>query len=258
MRNTIVSLWVVLLAGCLPAPYGPYLRPSHPAPSSVHEREFCSGHAGPPTRLRFDAPGEVRFEVSAPSGRSQREESGRPFDVWVSVPPQARFRFLEPAVRIATSASDVGRPTLVEPRVVASVSVGTSEWIEFSRLGPTPAEAAERAVTRDPEVWIASALLADPGHDVEVPPGTSFELRFPAIETASGRIELAPQRLQRDGDGNLRTSDRMQALAERHARCLRETPRARCQNILEFDPESFDAEETTKSMRRGLPDWRQM
>ena len=26
----------------------------------------------------------------------------------------------------------------------------------------------------------------------------------------------------------------------------------------EFDPEMFDAEKTTKAMRRGLPDWRQM
>jgi hypothetical protein len=26
----------------------------------------------------------------------------------------------------------------------------------------------------------------------------------------------------------------------------------------DFDPEEFDAGETTKAMRRGLPDWRQM
>jgi len=26
----------------------------------------------------------------------------------------------------------------------------------------------------------------------------------------------------------------------------------------EFNPEEFDAGETTKAMRRGLPDWRQM
>ncbi|WP_146537315.1 plasmid pRiA4b ORF-3 family protein [Rubripirellula reticaptiva] len=26
----------------------------------------------------------------------------------------------------------------------------------------------------------------------------------------------------------------------------------------DFDPEEFDASETTKTMRQGLPDWRQM
>lgn len=235
------SALALALGACVPAPYGTYVRPSYPDPSAVVGRAWCGGQAGPPTRLAFAAPGNVKIEVSSTPAGAQA--AGWPVGITVSVPLGVRFGFVEPHVLVAADGGDPGRPVVPEARVRMSASIPADGWIDLARLGPTPAEVARQALARDPAQTIAEVSLG-----LGVFPGRApqrVEVRLPAIQTAAGRTELAAQELhavavRRTGYQALRTLERARQVAERQAACERDTPGKACADIALYDTQSFE------------------
>jgi len=90
------------LASCVPAPYGSYLRPSYPDPSSKLSKAYCGGQAGPPTKLAFSASGEVAVTVS---GREAAADRPLRFELTVRARTAQPWRLVEPAVRMTELAT---------------------------------------------------------------------------------------------------------------------------------------------------------
>lgn len=241
MKNALALGLALALAACVPAPYGTYLRPSHPDPSSVVSQAYCGGQAGPPTRLAFAAPGNLKIAVSSPPG--EPKAAAWPLAVTVSVPPGARFRFVEPHVRVAAAEGDAGRIVVPEVRVRLLARVPADGWIDVARIGPTSAEVARQALARDPQQTIAEVRLAQATWAGRAP--QRVEVRLPAIETGGRRVEPPPQMLQAaetrsTGYQALRTRERAAQLAERETICRRDSPGKACENIARYDAQSFD------------------
>jgi len=99
----------VLLAGCLPAPYGTYYRPSLDVPGATAVRQSCGGQAGPPSRLRAPLAPSVRLDLSAASALSSPPTLGLDF----TLSPGATLRF-------ASAQATLDGATPVAPRLSVS------------------------------------------------------------------------------------------------------------------------------------------
>jgi hypothetical protein len=236
-------LLAAALAGCVPAPYGSYLRPSYPDPSSAVAKAACDGQAGPPSKLSFVAPGQLKVAVSA-----QRPARDRNRPVWlVSIdltpPSDAGFRFLSDALHVAGGRDEPG--DRIKPDVVARSSqrLPARTWIEIPRLGPTSQAAAQRALDDRPGSDVVEVSLG-----IGELPGTPRRIRvvLPTAQTAGQRFEVPVQELAADSDEpaaqTLRSPGYVAALAERETACHMQTPQLACENIPRYDPYSFRQE----------------
>jgi hypothetical protein len=94
MHRLILLTIAATLAGCIPAPYGAYYKPSYDGGTSLVRKSACGGMAGPPSVLDFTAPGGLRGTVIADRGYVDRKAPVRPLRITLSVPPGSTLRFL--------------------------------------------------------------------------------------------------------------------------------------------------------------------
>lgn len=76
----------LLLAACIPAPYGIYYRPAYPDPGATPSQANRGGQAGPWSRLQIPDPDGLQITLCT----DQHEEHKAEFAI--ELPPGARFR----------------------------------------------------------------------------------------------------------------------------------------------------------------------
>lgn len=212
----------VLLAGCLPAPYGTYYRPSLDVPGATAVRQSCGGQAGPPSRLRAPLAPSVRLDLSAASALSSPPTLGLDF----TLSPGATLRF-------ASAQATLDGATPVAPRlsVSARTVVAADAVVDLAALSPVePARATGFLGTG---LWPRVAGWAPP----------RMTLQWPAVRWSDGRVtRFEPVALtgrERRGWIEYRSAAESAAQAADHARCQRETPQRRCENILQSYENGF-------------------
>ena len=143
-RLLLAGCMAVGLAGCIPAPYGPYYRPSYPDPSSQVRKAFCGGQAGPPSKLQFSAPGGIKVAVDADKEFLERSRRDRPLHIMLRVPGDKAFQFLSDQVLVSNKLADAGSVLTPDLLVIYSVDLLPDAWVDFDALGAIPVEAAGR------------------------------------------------------------------------------------------------------------------
>ena len=231
------------LAGCVPAPYGTYLRPAYPDPSAVLTRAECGGKAGPPKNLSFIAPGDVQFTVSARRDHSDPSKPGWLLSITIDPPANSGFRFVSNAVQVSGDRSGAGDPVRTQAVASGRQRVPASAWVDIARLGPTSQAIAAQALADDPALEVAHGRAAS-----RSPTGVPQRLRvvLPPLQTPGQRIQVPPQELTADANAAgvqmLRSADYLQTLAQREARCRAQSPERACENIGKHDPYSLRIE----------------
>jgi hypothetical protein len=231
---------LLALSGCIPAPYGSYVRPSYPDASARLSKASCGGQAGPPAHLSFTAPGPVRFAVRASERRLEQGSSSWQGYISVAPPPGGPFQFLADTLHVLQPAGGPGEA--LTPQVVASISarVAAGSWVDPAVLGPTTPAVTAQAVKNSPDGQVARATLGIgklPSQPVRI------AVQLPALLTDTDRFDVPLIELSGvpavNGASTLRTSGRQEALAQREAACEANTPRQQCRNIRLFDAYSY-------------------
>ncbi|WP_425259651.1 hypothetical protein ACPOLB_02145 [Rubrivivax sp. RP6-9] len=246
-RRLLLGAAALPLAGCLPAPYGTYFRPSSTAPFEVR-REACGGQAGPPTRLSMQLPSGIAIEASAQRDHVLGDASGIPLRLRLTLPRQRRVRFLgdRPTLQEQRSGRELALPVSVELLGVATVDVG--DRVDVAVLhpagGPLPGAAAP----------YGSATLRLDGPLGEAP--LQMEVQLPALWLGDERLVLPPVTLQRPPSPDFttyRSAALQQQVQARADACRRDTPQRDCAAILRHAELSFDERIGTA---RWLGEWR--
>ncbi len=246
-RTLLLGAAALPLAGCLPAPYGTYFRPSATAPFDLH-REACGGQAGPPTRLAMQLPSGIAIEASAQRDHVLGDASGIPLRLRLTLPRQRRVRFLgdRPTLLEQRSGRELALPVSVELLGTATVNLGDS--VDVAALhpagGPLPGAAAP---------YGSATLLLD-GPLGSAPPEMAVQL--PPLWLGGERLLLPPVTLQRAPGTDFstyRSTALLQQLQARADACRRDTPQRDCAAIVRHAELSFDERIGTA---RWLGEWR--
>ena len=246
-RTLLLGAAALPLAGCLPAPYGTYFRPSSSAPFHVR-REACGGQAGPPTRLSMQLPSGIAIEASAQRDHVLGDASGIPLRLRLTLPRQRRVRFLgdRPTLLEQRGGRELALPVSVELLGTASVAIGDS--VDVAALhpagGPLPGAAAP----------YGSATLRLDGPLGEAPPDMAVQL--PALWLGDERLVMPAVTLRRPPSPDFttyRSAALVQRLQVRVDACRRDTPQRDCAAILRHAELSFDE---TVGTARWLGEWR--
>jgi hypothetical protein len=136
--------------------------------------------------LSFTAPGQVGFVVSGRRAPAERRPAVWLVSIAITPPPESGFRFVSDALDITSS------DTRVRPDGLASTSqrLATASWVEIAKLGPTPQDAAQRALDAQPESFVSEALLVAEG--IAGSPG-ALRVALPPVQTARLRLEAPAQ-----------------------------------------------------------------
>lgn len=220
-----------LLAGCLPAPYGPYYRPSYPDALAQPVKAWCGGQAGPPTGLIVMLADGLTMRVGAGTATQAAPTAGLRFEL----APGTALRFLDDTVRVGDGARS--------DRVAVSMSVAsharvaaqdTVDLAALSAVAPAALDAAGASVvsiTVDTGFSPGAAGVRPDTLRIEWPPirwEDGSVTRFAAVEL-KGRIS-------KSGWLQYRTDEESEALRARYARCRAETPQRNCA----FLPDSYE------------------
>lgn len=233
-RSLLLAAATLPLAGCLPAPYGTYFRPSSTAPFSVR-REACGGQAGPPTRLSLQTPAGIAIEASAQRDHVLGDGKGIPLRLRLTLPRQRSLRFTGDSLTLLElgSGRDLALPQSVQLLGLATVALGDS--IDAAVLhpagGPLPGAAAP----------FGTATLRLDGPLGEAP--LAMAVQVPALWLGDERLQLPPVTVQRPPSPEFttyRSAGLLQQLQARSEACRRDTPDRDCGAILRHSELSFD------------------
>lgn len=237
-RPLALLIVAVSVAGCLPAPYGLYYRPSYPDPAATVSQANCGGQAGPKTRLSLPGPDGVAFLIVADQ---HQEHKAR---IEITLPPLTRFRFTE---RRVDDLGPAASPIAVDARVSSAVTIPPDLPVDPAALAPSV-----------PEV-IAAQLTANPGEaigQVDFPMGriagfapTELVIEPPAVAGArpGPPIRLLP--VSGTTFPEFREPGYAAQLAARVAACRLATPQQPCENIVRYDGNAYQHDDGQRTHR---------
>lgn len=250
MRGVLITVGVVLLSGCIPAPLGRYYKPVYPEPAATYAGDLCYGQAGAPAVLTVPLADGVTFTVRATSREKGRtQDQVRQLDLSVHIPPGVRFRFTAP--QITVTPDDAG-PAAAVPQMMtvhATLRLPPRERIDPVHMAPTPLQTPQGA-----------ALYADytsytgwtpSWEDGFVPP--VLLLTLPTVQrpgqpdlpiAIQAQARTRPERYPGEAKGHTSlmyaTAASDARVAERHRQCLSEgRPASACQAIFTYDDGGF-------------------
>lgn len=241
MRSIVLLLLMYLLTACVPAPYGPYYRPSYPDNSAALIKEFCGGEAGPPSVLTFNVADGVTFTVATAKSYSERSRKDVPLTITLNVPSNTTAQFLSDDLSI--SGSPNGEDKIAVPlQVAALVPMGKKDVVDIDRIGPVTSLAVQKFIQAHPDHAVSEVHIDfNLGNEKFHPEVISLHL--PAFSTSGASITIPPLKLvantQDKGWWKYETREHKQAREERYVRCLKETPHLHCKNILQVIDEGF-------------------
>lgn len=243
-RHLTLLLTSGLLAGCIPAPYGPYYRPSYPDPSAVMTQANCGGQAGPPSRLSFALPDGISVSLNTSSDTpgtdaSTKAETRSVLRLALSLPPGSRLAFLEDRLQI--DAGD-GTALLVSPpaSVSATHPLQAGDTMSSVRLAPVDPERLTAHSMPGAPVFTAKASfgLVSPDYQPD-----RLTLTLPALRHDGSTLNLPPLQLDaaayRPGWHNYSTADARAKQQAEHRQCQTKTPEQHCEYLLTTYEEGF-------------------
>lgn len=225
------------LAGCLPAPYGSYYRPSTADPRARALRGWCGGQAGPLSVLEIDLDSGLRLRARAERDYVERERPDLPLRLDLQLPAAPPSRFVAAALTLRETA---GGKTIEAPlavRVVRSISLAAGAEVDASALRPGGAAALanDAAAPQGTARWQFRAAA-------DFAPA-SFALQLPTVHIGAQRFDTPAVVLSRPGSaarpGDYRSAAEQQHLRDREAACRRDTPKLACENIVPYSERSF-------------------
>ncbi len=241
-------LLVAGLAGCLPAPYGPYYQPTYANPEAQVVKAYCGGKAGPPTGLSTPLAPGVRLQINASDAARLPPMLGLQF----RLDPGALVQFQANTLAVGDGTAEVRMPGSL--RVSSQARVPADQPIDMVALGPI-----------DPSAWRSTPGLAAPQAVVGTGfaggvPGTRPDwlvLQWPAIRWADGSMTtFEPVRLEaqlsRSGWLEYRSAQESAGLKDRYAQCIKDTPQRNCMNILQSYENGFTLRAGTATLTGRL------
>ncbi len=242
MRFFLAGLLLLQLQGCIPAPYGPYYKPSYPDSSAALIKEYCQGQAGPPAILTFTGPEEVRFSVSAARKYMLDDKrADRPLRISINVPAGTQFQFLTDGIGISDKAGDPGMLMRPDMEVNAATTFATDTAFDFDKLAPTSTLAAATSPEAKAGKMLGKMHIYLPDIRNFVP--RRFQLQFPPLQLDTGVQVFPAQTLHTENYGNhgyvYQTDEYRKALEDRRDACLKNTPAKNCQYIVELNSDSL-------------------
>ena len=236
-----------LLAGCLPAPYGPYYRPAYPDASAQPVKAWCGGQAGPPTGLVVSLAQGLSMRIGAATATGATPRVLLSFEL----APGATLRFLDDAVRADDGAESIRVPVRMSVATHAQVaSTDTVDLVALSAVAPAAIEAAGAGALSITVGTGFSPEAAGVGPD-------ALRIEWPSIRWADDRVtrfdavELKGQ-VSRSGWLQYRTDEETEALQARHARCRANTPQRNCAFLLDSYENGFTAGADGATLRGRL------
>ncbi|MCM5572331.1 hypothetical protein M6I34_17590 [Burkholderiaceae bacterium FT117] len=225
---------VALLAGCIPAPYGPYYRPSYPDASAQAVKAWCGGQAGPPTGLVVSLADGLTMRVGAATATGAAPKAMLSFEL----APGTTLRFLEDSVRVDDGAGSGRIP--VRMSVASHARVAPTDIVDLPALSAVAPAALDAAGPGAVSITVGTGF--SPGAAGVRP--EVLRIEWPSIRWADGTVtrfaavELKG-RMSKSGWLQYRTDDETEALQARYARCRAETPQRNCAFLLDSYENGF-------------------
>lgn len=242
------------LAGCVPAPLGPYYRPIYPDASARYTGDACQGQAGAPASLSFVVADGVSIAITTLRTYGEKDRPDRPLRIAIGVPTGTQIQFLAKEIRIASSPQDSGVGISPAIDIAAAVLMPGNEVADFSRIAPTPFASGQGSYpvkNFSAATWLDFSWQDDfvpSAFSMEIPPILLLDVeqtdRQPIVLAARAkkRPESYPGEYKTQTSLVYATNEAESALAEKYAKCIRDKPAARCKDILTFDDAGFKVE----------------
>lgn len=246
-----------VLAGCVPAPLGTYYKPLTAGAGATYSGELCQGAAGAPAVMQIELASGVTLVVRAgmppAASAAAPARGGVALAMTLRVPEGVTTQFADAQIAISADGQE-RRVTAPALQVLAWRQIDGAAMFDLTRDSPTPSLFAAGAAPVAGFRSVASINYAVPGF---APSRLEAQLPGLRIVDASGSRLLPPLTVQAGADDTqgsaardpgrqmivYRTQDRVAAVHERHAQCLREPSRTaqQCARIPQYDERSLDA-----------------
>ncbi|MDO8778796.1 MAG: hypothetical protein Q7K57_60775, partial [Burkholderiaceae bacterium] len=241
--------------GCVPAPLGKYYKPIYSDSSATYSGDACGGKAGAPASLTVVLADGVTLTIDAWRSYGEKSRQDRPLHISIQIPKDVRAQFLSNDIRVSTHAQDSGQdiPTTIE--ISAAVMIPSDGIVDMQKIAPTPFP--DRSAMQAASKFSASTGLNFSWKDNFVPASISMDL--PAIIVLNGNArEQPPVKLLANAKkrpdtypGQYKSSTSLiystqeseVALAQKYARCTKETPHLKCNQILLYDEGTFNLDQ---------------
>ncbi len=221
----------MLISGCLPAPMGAYYLPSYADPSMRATKAYCGGQVGPTTGLKASLAPGVELAVDARKATS----SAPTIDLKFDLEPGVSFKFLDDAAQVG--AGDALARQALPLRVFQQLSIPADETVDLTGMSSPMAKSGPQSA--EPAANIRTGWLQSP---VDLRSGRLI-LRWPDLQWADGRatsfadIELEAE--TRSGWTVYRSAQELARLKAAHEKCVKDTPKNQCGNILDAYQNGF-------------------
>jgi len=236
MKGLMGFIFVLLFWGCLPIPipYGPYYKPSYEDTTAQMIREECHGYSGPSSGIRFTLDQGVSVTLTT-AHRSRYPDTKHPLIITLTLPHGVTTQFLSDEITVKSDANT----SIMIPKTLSvsfTASAESTSTFDLNALYPTS------GVSLSPQkpslnVWY---WVKDKRYQGFTP--TNLELTLPAVQFPKERIVFPPIHLTRQPsrfDSPYQTQQIHEEQHQKYALCQKETPKKRCQNILEVYQEGF-------------------
>lgn len=256
MRYIALLLLTGSLTACVPAPYGPYYRPSYPDSSATLIKKFCRGEAGPPSILTFTIANGVNFTVTTAKSYSERARKDIPLTITMNVPSNVTVQFLSDDLRISDTQSSEGNKVAPSFKVGALLPmINSKDVVDIDRIGPVTSRVVQKFIQTHPGSKVSEAHVDFSLGNEKFHPEI-ISLQLPSVHTNGTAIAIPPLQLiantQDKGWWKYETREHRQAREKKYARCLEETPHLHCENILQILDEGYDFDATEFEMTGRL------
>lgn len=241
------------LGGCLPAPLGKYYKPYYPDSSATYSGDACGGKAGAPAALTLALADGVSLSINAWRSYGEKSRLDRPLHISLQLPKDVRLQFLSDEIRVGGKADDEGQKISAPLDIFASVMLDSDQFVDLQKIAPTPFPNAGAGPAVDN--FSATTALYFSWQDNFVPSELAMDLPAIVVEgqkpmppirllaRAKKRLETYPGQYQRSSSLIYTTEESERALALKYARCTKETPERKCDNIPRYDDGRFSLEQ---------------
>lgn len=251
----VLLMLMTLLSACVPAPLGKYYKPVYSDSSATYSGNSCGGKAGAPALMTVALTDGVTLTIDAWRSYGEQSRKDIPLHITMQLPKGVQAQFMSNEIRVSSHAQNGGQNMPTEIEISAAVLIPSDGVVDMQEIAPTPFP--DRGSVQTVTKFSANTAFYFSWKDNFVP--SSISMDIPTIVLLDGAAkELLPMKLTANArkrpdtyPGQYKSSTSLiyanqaseLALAQKYARCIKETPHLKCKQILLYDDGAFNLEQ---------------
>ncbi|MDD2888368.1 MAG: hypothetical protein PHY66_11225 [Aliarcobacter sp.] len=227
MKIIILLFIIILFNACVPKIGGPYYKPKYGDEVSQVSLAYCNGQAGPPTGINFNIPKNISVEI-----KTSKNNDKFIYTISFKIPAGVETNFL--SNDIITKLAGINSTTPKDMQVNSTTKISINDTFQFDKFSPIP--------FTNGTTTLKSALWAS--KEIEYSKNTKeLNITLPSM-LINNKLKAFPIFLLKaypDGfkDFDFLTNSLQEKRIEKYNKCLENTPKQNCKNILFVANESF-------------------